>query len=320
MLNTNINIFHHPTTALFLDDDSDFFTNIYFKIAKHVRCKYYDNPNAALSMSQLPFKNFQSDFPSEFPSNTPVHDALFNSYKPLDERRFREPSVFVIDYAMPGINGLEVCEKVTNPYIKKILLTGVADEKIAIEALNEGLIDYYVHKQEENLIQRLALVIQKQQKKYFNDIIKNYPIYHEPSYIKDPAFSRYFLEICEQYNIVEYYFMDNPMGFLLVTKKGQALVLLAYTDEQVETHVDDCRNQNAPDALLTQLIARQNIPLFHDSPYYCYEKILHNWSSYLYPVTTVSGKDSYYCSLIQNLDTKALLTGYKDVILGTVNK
>ena len=48
----------------------------------------------------------------------------------------REVSVVVVDYFMPEMDGVTFCRRLNNPSIGKILLTGRAEDSVAIEAFN----------------------------------------------------------------------------------------------------------------------------------------------------------------------------------------
>jgi CheY-like chemotaxis protein len=51
-------------------------------------------------------------------------------YRIAEQRqRFATPSVLVVDYSMPQMNGLEFCAAVAHLPCKKILFTGAADER-----------------------------------------------------------------------------------------------------------------------------------------------------------------------------------------------
>jgi CheY-like chemotaxis protein len=76
-----------------------------------------------------------------------IHEIYKVIYNP---RRYEEISTVIVDYDMPSMKGLEFCEKLQNPYIRKILYTGVAGEGLAIEAFNKGLIDGYIRKGDPN--------------------------------------------------------------------------------------------------------------------------------------------------------------------------
>lgn len=318
MSKNHINIFHHPTTAIFLDDDSTFFSNIHFKIAKQLRCQYYQHIDQAIDATQQPFDTLSSSYGSELiHSDTPIRDTLFSGIKPMDNRRVLEPSVFVVDYQMPGMNGLDVCRHITNPYISKLLLTGIADEKIAIQALNEGTIDYYLHKSEADLSLRIVAAVKHLQHQYFHRLIKDYRFYYQPPHLSDPAFNTYFTEICEELAIVEHYYMDSPQGVLLIDKKGKASVLLAYCEEEIKAHINHCHQQQAPRPLIDELIEGRSIPFFPRRSYYFYDSSLLNWQDYLHKATHVSGCQTYFCSLLPNPATQELLPGYQDIILAS---
>lgn len=70
----------------------------------------------------------------------------FNNYT-----RFHLTSVLIVDYAMPGINGLEVIEQLDNWPGRRILLTGEADSRVAVNAFNRGLIQKFIPKTTRNL-------------------------------------------------------------------------------------------------------------------------------------------------------------------------
>lgn len=55
-------------------------------------------------------------------------------------------SLVVLDYSMPGLNGLDVLRQVTSLPANRILLTGQADDTLAVQAFNEGLIKQFVPK------------------------------------------------------------------------------------------------------------------------------------------------------------------------------
>ena len=60
------------------------------------------------------------------------HQQIYNS------ERFAQISVVITDYAMPEMDGVDFLRQIKHSEIKRILLTGVADEKIAVKAFNWG--------------------------------------------------------------------------------------------------------------------------------------------------------------------------------------
>lgn len=69
--------------------------------------------------------------------------------------RFHLTSVLIVDYAMPGLSGLELIEKLSAWPGRRILLTGEADANVAICAFNAGLIQKFIPKSTPNLYRAL---------------------------------------------------------------------------------------------------------------------------------------------------------------------
>ena len=74
--------------------------------------------------------------------------------------------VIIADYDMPEMNGLSFLKKINEIKSYKILLTGVADESIAVKAFNEGIIDFYIKKSGIDLFERLIKIVNLGRKKY----------------------------------------------------------------------------------------------------------------------------------------------------------
>jgi CheY-like chemotaxis protein len=68
-----------------------------------------------------------------------------------DWRRFHLTGVLIVDYNMPGMNGLDLLKRVSACPARRVLLTGVADAEIAVHAFNSGLIQKFIPKNTPNL-------------------------------------------------------------------------------------------------------------------------------------------------------------------------
>jgi signal transduction histidine kinase len=62
----------------------------------------------------------------------------------LDAIENAEPSCVLLDYSLPGRNGIEVLKRIRpkHPYLPVILLTGQGSESVAVQSLKEGAQDY----------------------------------------------------------------------------------------------------------------------------------------------------------------------------------
>ena len=154
---TGLPLYYYPTTVLLLDNSVDFLTNFSSQLQKKLAVKLYSNPQSALGylktldevgkVSYRVFSNTQDHAGGNPVTNYALNLNLSSIKEEIyNPKRFSEVAAIVVDYDVTGLNGLEFCRKLDNTPIKKILLTNKIDEKVAIQAFNEGSIDYFIQK------------------------------------------------------------------------------------------------------------------------------------------------------------------------------
>lgn len=188
-----------------------------------------------------------------------IHAEIYNP------KRFSEISVVVVDYAMPGMDGIEFCRRIGNTNIKKILLTGQADEKLAIEAFNEGLIHRYIQKSDPNVAEIITKSIYDLQLQYFqvmSDMIVRMLSVTSPSCLHDKKFAEFFRQLRQEKGIVEYYLADNSGSFLLLDDDANANFLIVKNEADMRLHYDLALDNGASDEVLDQLASGEKIPCF----------------------------------------------------------
>ena len=149
--------YSHPTTVCVVDDNQSFVDSLSFELPSDWACQTFTDPFAARdyintkpALPALADRCMSADLSS---ASTTIHLDLSLIEQEINHvERFRRISVVVVDYAMPSLNGLELCAQVVDPDVRKIMLTGVADEKLAVEAFNAGLIHRFVPKQSGDAI------------------------------------------------------------------------------------------------------------------------------------------------------------------------
>jgi CheY-like chemotaxis protein len=240
-----------------------------------------------------------------------AEDSLSQLYREIySPQRFTMISTVVVDYDMPGMNGLEFCQEIDSPYIQKILLTGAADEELAIHAFNKGLIHRFIRKQDPDALSLLDSYIAESQHSYFlalaQPIIKAVNKEVATSVLMDPAFINFFEQILKEKEICEYYLLE-PMGsFLLLTETGEMNILVTMTAdflEQMEEIIDLSLKKNTeslPPQLIDDLKKRKKVLCFH------YLEGLKlpvpsDWHRYAYPVQHVQGQHEYYCAYVPSV-------------------
>ncbi|MBW8309236.1 MAG: response regulator [Candidatus Paracaedibacteraceae bacterium] len=182
------------------------------------------------------------DTPASYDTLYACHEEIYNP------DRFNQVSCVLIDYDMPGVNGLAICEKIKDSRIKKILLTGVADEQIAINAFNRGLIDYFIRKHDPNSPQLVLEFTQDAINRFFYDatqpaiesVIKQSSWINSP--LNLPDYRTFFAKLMHELQIIEYYLLDISGSFFALDIKGVPIIIQTFTTEMLNQQIEDLKN------------------------------------------------------------------------------
>lgn len=310
MLRHEIPPFYFPSTVAFIDDSRDFLDNLSLQLDAGLAFRLFDSPvnalvalNGTASRVSVAERLFSiSDLSDELPPSHHVLDLKLDTiareiYNP---HRFEQVSVVVADYDMPEIDGLELCRNIKNSSIKKILLTGKADEKIAVKAFNQGLIDRFILKQEADVIPMLNRAITELQLAYFENMARSTMealSLGSHGFLRDARFAEEFRGICNRLGIVEFYLTAVPEGFLMLDADGKASLLVVKTEKDLRNHFDIAYDQAAPEELLQQLKSGAFVPFF-PNPEGEYVPECEDWRSCLYPATEIKGREWYLYAIV----------------------
>jgi CheY-like chemotaxis protein len=157
-------LYHRSGSILFLDDDIDYLEMLGMVVPSHLQIELYSRPAA--------FLNRMRDEPAKWESDAALHLLMIERWRqghPLapqvlrywgsNPARYQLTHTCVVDYAMPGTDGLKVLDTLMDWPGSRILLTGQADEQIAIQAFNHGLIDQFIPKQTADIAGRLLTTL-----------------------------------------------------------------------------------------------------------------------------------------------------------------
>lgn len=267
---------YFPSTALFLDDSHDFLLNFVLQLDEAVAYRIFDAPRKALDyihnkrcelelISQHCLSEYTEAKNSPLTNQTISLDLAAIHAEVYNPHRFSEISVVVVDYAMPGMDGLEFCRRIENSNVKKILLTGQADEKLAIAAFNEGLIDRYVKKSDINATEQITKGIYDLQLQYFqamSDMVVRVLSVTSPGCLHDKEFGHFFRQLREEKGIIEYYLVDNSGSFLMLDDDANVSFLIVKSEGDLRVHHELAKNTGASKEVLEQLATGEKIPGF----------------------------------------------------------
>ncbi|MFM0034562.1 response regulator [Paraburkholderia strydomiana] len=304
--------FYFPTTVTFVDDSPTFLSNLCLQLDPQLAFRLFSSPGEAL--------DFVNSRPRPGPSDEPIfapfrdrtdedvaHQVIALSVNTVrkqvhNAQRFLATSVVVVDYDMPGMNGLEFCRRMTDPAVRKIMLTGKADEHIAVQSFNEGIIHRFISKQDAAAVPALNRAVRDLQNAYFDDVcqsILDTLAVSEYAFLRDEALAARVAEISNALGVVEHYLSYCPGGLLMLDSAGKSYLLIVHTDETLRGLREIAVEQDAPAEFLKELDSRRSLPYFWQTEGH-YPTDCTAWARYMHPATQLSGRQNYVYSVIPN--------------------
>jgi CheY-like chemotaxis protein len=241
----------YPTRLLWVDDDELFLQAATAALKSSYEITTCNSPKECLSF----YQSYESVLTSlsllqgcreheeyDLIDHLPV-DINLDAIKRLSEnpQRHQDISVMIVDYNMPGMTGIELCNELRKLPIKKILLTGDAGNQKAIDAFNDGIIDCFIRKDDPMLVAELLRHIKKLNTQYFSEMTKPFLAHIEADYKlpqSDPDFIGFFDQWCMKNKICEYYVIDKNGTFLTINDSGHQQYFLAHTNRSLNVFTE----------------------------------------------------------------------------------
>lgn len=298
--------FFMPTKVLLIDDRYTVLNMLKGSLNQEMATyKTFDNPFAAIEYIN---KNAANDISKKVPQKETnlLNGHIESFYEEIhDSARFEQISAIIVDYDMPGMNGLELCEKINSPHIQKIMLTGAASEKLAIEAFNNKSIDYFVQKDDLNFLEKLDSHITQTTHKYFSSIteeLMNFASYSslDSMGITDPVFIEFFNKFIEEKKFCEYYLLDSIGTYLFLSADGEPSALFVFDDLTLMDHEDMIPIPEKKPDILQDLYDYKKAICYHDfkdHPEYDSSE----WKKYIYPLSPLEGRQMYFWAYVPTL-------------------
>ena len=159
-------LFHRPGTVAFLDDDPDYLEMLALVLPRRWHVKLFMRPAECIYYLQQEPPFWEADAWNQQQLITEWRDgkALIPqilAYWSKYTERYALTRVCVVDYSMPGMDGLQALGELTEWPGARVLLTGQADEQVAVRAFNRGLIDQFIAKQTPDISRRLIDAVEQ---------------------------------------------------------------------------------------------------------------------------------------------------------------
>lgn len=299
--------FSFPTTVLMIDDNVEFLKSIAIGLpADAATYNFYSDPKKALQLINEKYQGgrFAAGLVNLMDEEEFEHRTLDVNVRDIyrimyNRSRFQQISTVVVDYNMPGLDGIEFCRSIKDPHIQKILLTSIVDENKAIEVLNAGLIHTFIRKQSPNVMQLLSQALTQAQQRYFlhlSEIIQQVVSFSpEDSALGDPAFIELFHRIAKNFGAVEYYLTEFLGSFVFVDADGNHYGLFTRIKDQIDFYCESKEAELAPPEVIAALRAGKRILCHHNENNVALPDG-RVWEQYLFDAITIKGQNEYLCA------------------------
>lgn len=159
-------LFHRPGTVVFLDDDPDYLEMLALVLPRHWHLSLFLRPTECIShlLQEPPFWEAdawnQQQLVDLWREGKPLIPQVLAYWSRYTER-YALSRVCVVDFSMPGMDGLQALAELGDWPGSRVLLTGQADEQVAVRAFNRGLIDQFIPKQTPDISRRLVEAVER---------------------------------------------------------------------------------------------------------------------------------------------------------------
>jgi hypothetical protein len=242
--------YFHPTTLLFVDDDSLLLDSMQTRLHSIFNIKKFSSPVEAVDFIRN-YKispatktgadlciQYSEDFVIEEKRPTILNLAAMANHL-LNPKRFETISVTVVDFAMPHMNGVEFFEKINDLDCKKLMFTGEAWNIEGLNLFNFNTIDRICRKSEP--ASAMLTIFEEMQLRYFQEhtqiilsALKNLSLI-TPQCLQDPDLTPLVFEIFKNKNITEFYLLNHEGVFLTATHQGHLELFMLQSDLEYQT-------------------------------------------------------------------------------------
>jgi CheY-like chemotaxis protein len=223
-------LYHRPNALTFLDDDASYLETLALVIPQHWSVRLFTHADDCLAQLELENALWEDDLK--------MHQTMLNewhagaalipkilAYWTSHSKRHPLTQTCVVDFAMPSMTGLDFLKKLPAWPANRVLLTGKADEFVAISAFNEGLIHSFVTKQHPQIGKHLTHILTGQHSKPmdFHDSIWRSALRQEQyAMLQETTVRQDLHTLVNERQWVEYVVVPAPFGILALDQYARA--------------------------------------------------------------------------------------------------
>jgi len=290
---------YYPMKKIIVDDNRTFAESILFKMHGK-NFDYYESPVEALQF----LNNYQPALskPDLLLQNNELANSATACNLNLDISKLKQHSlcaqdisVLFVDYCMPEMTGLELLRRLKDLPIKKILMTAMSDDKYAIDAFNQGLIDGYIRKGDPEIFTQVQNTCEEMENKYFTDLCQFISGMDQFYYLENIHFANFFQDYIQEHRIKSWHLDHINGNYILRDNYDNIHHLLIRTRSQLKTLAKLAAEDGAADIVIKQLDQGNAIPFFDKAE--DWEIPGNQWEAYLHPAQWINGENEILWSV-----------------------
>lgn len=202
-------------------------------------------------------------------------------------------SLLYVDFQMPTQNGLEVLSTLEKASFQKVLLTGVADENVAVEAFNKNLIQAYLKKHSIDLREKLFSTTKNLVNDYFVKISNQFLISscltkYAHDVMHTSVFSKWLLTLLEEKKITKMCLIGRSGMYLMQDTEGQYYILQLVSEDDFEVLLSLSTSENTNEKILENIKNKEKYLIFFKEGKYNLPGD-QSWRNHLYDVIEIEG-------------------------------
>ncbi|HYF16521.1 MAG TPA: response regulator [Ramlibacter sp.] len=225
----NFPLFHRPGSVVFLDDDPDYLEMLALVLPRHWHVRLFLHPEDCIAHlnREPPFWEAdawaQQEIIQHWHAGRPLVPQILDYWSRSTER-YALTRVCVFDYSMPAMDGLQALSRLQDWPGSRVLLTGQADEQIAVQAFNRRLIDQFIAKQTPEISRRLIGAVEQLLSTPHPRHAQTWRATLSPTqntWLREPSVGRDLLAFAGKH-WVEHVLLGAPFGVLGLDASGRA--------------------------------------------------------------------------------------------------
>jgi CheY-like chemotaxis protein len=257
-------LMQRPGSVCFLDDDASFLETLLLTLPQDWHVQAFCRPRTCIyHLQQQPplveadnWAQRQAQRAGLESGRTLLHVLRYWQTHP---DRFAHTNVAVFDQVMPGMTGLQVFSELFSLDALRVLLTGQADEHLAIRAFNDGSIEQFITKQSSGLSKLVSDAVTRLQsmgKSSWNSIWQAGLNRAQLQLLQHPTVQRALRAWLHQAGWVEWVTLGQPYGLLGMDALGKTSWLQLETEQSLPGLIEMCEQAGIPAKRLDALRTR----------------------------------------------------------------